>query len=173
MVVRLWVEGGGDRDALRRVCAMGFRKYVERVVPNSRRMPQIIPCGGRQEAYDNFCGGLKRADRGLFDVLLVDAEDLVEPRHAVTPWGHLLQRDHWAQPEGAIDEQAQLMVVTVEAWLVADPEALASRYMSDFVAEQREHRLSRDPGALVTPREEVYPVRDPAVAARLGVAAWP
>ena len=45
--------------------------------------------------------------------------------------------------------------------------------VSGFVAEQREHRLSRDHGALVTPREEVYPVRDPAVAARLGVAPWP
>ena len=42
--------------------------------------------------------------------------------------------------------------------------------LSAFVAAQREHRLSRDHGLLVTPREEVYPVRDPAVAARLGLS---
>jgi hypothetical protein len=45
--------------------------------------------------------------------------------------------------------------------------------VSDFVAAQREHRLSGDHDRLVTPREEVYPVRDAAVAARLGVAPWP
>ena len=43
--------------------------------------------------------------------------------------------------------------------------------LAESVEEQREHRLSRDHGLLVTPREEVYPVRDPAVAARLGLSA--
>lgn len=152
MVVRLWVEGGGDRDALRRVCAMGFRKYVERIVPNSRRMPQIIPCGGRQEAYDNFCKALKKPDPNIFDVLLVDAEDLVEPRHAVTPWGHLFKRDRWAQPKGAVDDQAQLMVVTVEAWLVADPEALASRYKKGF----REKALPTASDLEQVPKADLY-----------------
>jgi hypothetical protein len=54
-----------------------------------------------------------------------------------------------------------------EEWTVAIED------VSDFVAAQREHRLSGDHDRLVTPREEVYPVRDAVVAARLGVAPWP
>jgi hypothetical protein len=43
--------------------------------------------------------------------------------------------------------------------------------VSDFVREQSEH--AKSPYAfLVTPREEVYPVNDSEVAARLGLAVW-
>jgi len=52
-------------------------------------------------------------------------------------------------------------------WIVAVED------ISDFVAEQRKHVEARDLAQLVTPAEEVYPVADPAVAARLGLAAWP
>ena len=40
--------------------------------------------------------------------------------------------------------------------------------VSDFVRRQREHATSPF-NRLITPREEVYPVTDHAVAARLGV----
>jgi hypothetical protein len=43
--------------------------------------------------------------------------------------------------------------------------------VSEFVRQQMQHaRSSFD--KLITPKEEVYPVNDPEVAARLGVAAW-
>jgi hypothetical protein len=43
--------------------------------------------------------------------------------------------------------------------------------VSEFVREQSQH--ARSPYALlVTPREEVYPVNDPEVATRLGLASW-
>ncbi|MDC0717795.1 DUF4291 domain-containing protein [Nannocystis bainbridge] len=41
--------------------------------------------------------------------------------------------------------------------------------ISAFVARQRREWFEGDREALVTPREEVYPVEDPAVAARLGI----
>ncbi|MFZ6181989.1 DUF4291 domain-containing protein [Nannocystis pusilla] len=41
--------------------------------------------------------------------------------------------------------------------------------ISEFVAEQRRVWFEGDREALVTPREEVYPVDDPAVAAKLGI----
>jgi hypothetical protein len=41
--------------------------------------------------------------------------------------------------------------------------------ISGFVAEQREHARAASYAQLITPREEVYPVVDPAVAARLGL----
>ena len=43
--------------------------------------------------------------------------------------------------------------------------------VSEFVREQREHAKSPF-DRLITPKEEVYPVNDPEIAARLGVAAW-
>lgn len=42
--------------------------------------------------------------------------------------------------------------------------------ISQFVAHQREVWLSPARGELVTPREEVYPVTDPAVASKLGLS---
>jgi hypothetical protein len=52
-------------------------------------------------------------------------------------------------------------------WIVAVED------ISTFVDEQRAHARAGDLDELVTPAEEVYPVADAAVAARLGVAAWP
>jgi hypothetical protein len=52
----------------------------------------------------------------------------------------------------------------------AEAHLLGIEDVSEFVREQRPRRGT---DALVTPREEVYPVRDPAVAARLGVDPWP
>jgi len=43
--------------------------------------------------------------------------------------------------------------------------------ISDFVREQSQHASSPF-DRLITPKEEVYPVTDPEVAARLGLAAW-
>jgi uncharacterized protein (TIGR02996 family) len=43
--------------------------------------------------------------------------------------------------------------------------------VSAFVAEQRSHAESRHYTQLLTPREDVYPVADPRVAAKLGIAS--
>jgi hypothetical protein len=52
-------------------------------------------------------------------------------------------------------------------WIVAVED------ISHFVGEQRAHAGAGGLDELVTPAEEVYPVADAAVAARLGVGAWP
>lgn len=52
------------------------------------------------------------------------------------------------------------------AWIVAVED------VSGFVEEQRAHLHAGSLDDLVTPAEDVYPVADAAVAARLGVAAW-
>ena len=57
-------------------------------------------------------------------MLLVDSEDLVasvnQPHNTAGAWQHLQIRDGWARPPGATDDQAQLMVTTMETWLLAD-----------------------------------------------------
>ena len=52
-------------------------------------------------------------------------------------------------------------------WIVAIED------ISGFVEEQRAHAGAGSLDDPVTPAEEVYPVAEAAVAARLGVAGWP
>jgi Domain of unknown function (DUF4291) len=42
--------------------------------------------------------------------------------------------------------------------------------ISDFVVEQRPMAQVGDHARLMTPREEVYPINDPKIAARIGVS---
>lgn len=65
-----------------------------------------------------------------FIVLLVDSEGPVDPRH--TPWEHLRTRDHWNQPAAVADDQVHLMVQCMEAWFLADRDALTDFYGPDF-----------------------------------------
>lgn len=133
-MVIIYAEGGGETNATQDQCRRGFGKYIEKVVPRSVRRPRVIACGGRTQAFHYFCRESAR-DATNYHVLLVDAEDPVADVHVVDPWQHLHQRDGWPPPRGVVPEQAQLMVICVEAWLVADPEALAAWYGQGFRAE--------------------------------------
>jgi hypothetical protein len=65
---------------------------------------------------------------------LVDVEEIPKPVSAESPWAHVKARigDHWERPEGATDDQLQLMVVCMEAWLAADVEAMKSVFGPKF-----------------------------------------
>ena len=45
-----------------------------------------------------------------------------------TVWQHLQNRDCWSCPEDAQDDQAFLMVVTMETWFLADRELLKRHF---------------------------------------------
>ena len=45
-----------------------------------------------------------------------------------TVWRHLQNRDCWSCPEDAQDDQAFLMVVTMETWFLADRELLQRHF---------------------------------------------
>jgi hypothetical protein len=83
-------------------------------------MPRVVACGGRKETYDDFCTALKQ-DKG-YVILLVDSEESL----VHDAWSHLRERDGWERPNGAEDDQAQLMVTCMETWVMADREALRS-----------------------------------------------
>ena len=126
MSIKLYVEGGGDSKELKARCRRGFRKFIEKAGLEGR-MPRIVACGGRQNAYDSFVAAFDV--EGPIPMLLVDAED---PLTAANPWEHLHNRDTWARPNGAGDDQCHLMVQVMESWFLADRPALKSFYDHEF-----------------------------------------
>ena len=118
--IRIYVEGGGVGKGGKSNVRMGFEGLLRGFAGT---MPKIIACGGRDEAYADFLVGV-RANPDDFVMLLVDAEGPVSSQDRRE---HLRRRDGW-NLASASEEQVHLMVQAVEAWLIADPEALAKHY---------------------------------------------
>jgi len=130
--IKLYVEGGGDAKALKTACRRGFRLFLEKAGLEGR-MPGIVACGARQNAYDRFTTALDVADGS--PMLLVDAEGPVSADvDNADPWGHLHSRDGWTRPNGAGDGQCHLMVQVMESWFLADKATLTSFYGQGFQA---------------------------------------
>jgi hypothetical protein len=131
--VRLYVEGGGDRNkALQTLCRKGFSEFI-RKSGLVGRMPRVIACGGRQQAFESFRTAHEDGGIATPPVLLVDGEGAVK---FPNPWEHVRRRagDEWVRPAGANDDQLQLMVQTMEAWFHADREELQAFYGDAFRA---------------------------------------
>ena len=129
MSVTLYVEGGGDYKALKSECRRGFKKLLK----NSgfdRGSIKVNACGPRNDAFDNFRTALKQ--NKTYPILLVDSEDLVKEANSSNnpsgAWNHLHERDGWQKPKSASDDQAQLMVTTMETWLIADSTAVINHF---------------------------------------------
>ena len=125
MSVKLYVEGGGDSKTLKTACRRGFSRFIEKAGA-AGRMPSVVACGSRENAYDSFRAALASGDNAI---LLVDAE---KPVTAVGPWEHLKGRDNWDRPTGTTDLQCHLMVQVMESWFLADMAALGSYYGQGF-----------------------------------------
>jgi len=127
--IKVYVEGGGDSNQLRRQCRNGFREFFSKAGLEGH-MPRVVACGSRQRAYDQFCAAIDEAEGDSFIVLLVDSETAVAVSDS--PWEHLRKRDKWVQPSAATDASAQLMVQCMEAWFVADRQSLSDYFGKDF-----------------------------------------
>jgi hypothetical protein len=125
--VKIYVEGGGDGEALRTRCRRAFSLFFERAGFRGR-MPKVIACGSRNDAFDSFKTALATAKTNEYPLLLVDSESAVD----ADPWEHLEDRDGWTTPEGAANDQAQLMVQCMEAWFLADRDWLLRFFGQGF-----------------------------------------
>ena len=123
---RLFVEGGGNSDALKTECRRGFRMFLERAGLRGR-LPRIVACGSRTRAYETFRVAIEGASDTDTLVLLVDSEGPVpQPATSAEPWHHVGQHieDQWEKPAGACDSDLHFMVQCMESWLLADRSVL-------------------------------------------------
>jgi hypothetical protein len=123
--VRVYVEGGGDykHTDTATACRRGFRELFEKLGLPARRF-SVHAGGTRRQTFRDFRAAV-RQQTGDFIILLVDSEGPVEAPGA---WAHLNARDGWQPPAGATEDQAHLMVQCMEAWFLADREALRKFY---------------------------------------------
>ena len=129
MSIKIYVEGGGKKSGLRAECRKGFSTFLKKAGFQGR-MPKIIACGSRNDAY-----GLFKIARNNNEIclLLVDAEEPIPTGHK--PWQHLKERDGWSKPSNATEEQCHMMVLIMESWFLADKEALWEYYGQGFRAD--------------------------------------
>ena len=130
--IRIYVEGGGDSGHTKRRLrgALGeFFRELRDLARARRARWEIIPCGGRSSAFEDYQKAL-RSHPYAVNLLLVDSETAV---CAESPWQHLKcdSGDNWDNP-GVEDKHCHLMVQVMEAWLVADRERLGEYYGQGF-----------------------------------------
>jgi hypothetical protein len=131
--VKVYVEGGGDHNkALETQCRRGFSEFFTKAGLEGR-MPRVMRCGGRQQAYARFRTSHESAGGDDFPILLVDSE---APVVVGSSWEHVRLRpgDEWPRPQGASEDQIHLMVQAMEAWFHADKEALQEYFGRGFRA---------------------------------------
>ena len=129
MNILIFVEGGGNEPTIKAKCRNGFAEYCKRI-PNLRRVPSIVACGGRDQAFKRFRTAVEDGRNGDVFVLLVDSEG---PVNAATAVEHLTSSDQWNFPR-LRQHRVFLMVQAMEAWFLADRAALEQFYGHSFRA---------------------------------------
>ena len=149
MEIAIYFEGGGNSAETKAALRQGMSTFLKPLVDLARQRRyrwSITSCGGRDQALDAFVDALEK-DRDTFNVLLVDSEAAV----TALPRAHLQQRDGW-NLDSAREEQVHLMAQCMEAWLVADPEALAEYYSQGFNANALPRRVNLEE----EPKAQIY-----------------
>lgn len=121
---RLYIEGGESKEDQIR-CREGFRKLLEKA-GFSGRLPRLTACGGRNSTFDDFRTAFAKQKEGDYIAMLIDSEDPLADIQQT--WAHLRDRDGWAQPADARNEQILFMTTCMETWIVADRGALREHY---------------------------------------------
>ena len=152
------MEGGGERPGGRAALRVGMDAFpgeLKQAARNRRWRWKLVPRGSRNEAFEAFRRATERDDVGVV-ILLVDAEEPV----GQAPRSHLHDRDGW-EMGFAEENSVHLMVQTMEAWLVADSDALAAYHGQGF----RESALPRTPDLESVSKQEIESALETATRA--------
>lgn len=132
--IKIYVEGGGDSRDGKAQLRQGFDVLFQhqKEAARKRRLGlNFVMCGGREATCDAFLNAACQSRDSMVG-LLVDAEGPLKNRTNEGRVEHLVQRDRW-ELKSVDCERVHLMVQCMEAWLVADPEAVAGFYGKDFL----------------------------------------
>lgn len=107
-----------------------LQAFVHKAVPGTRGKLRLVSGGGRDQAIDDFLAAVKLHHHDSFVMLLIDSEAEDDGRL----FQQLQQKTNWRVPSGASinDRQVCWMVQCMEAWLVADRDALRSYYGAEL-----------------------------------------
>jgi len=127
--VAIYMEGGGDSTASKAAIRQGMGEFLRGIrdrVRERRLTWKLVACGSRTSAHAAYTHAVQTQPQA-FNILLVDSEGPMKG----TPRDHLKARDGW-NLDG--DEDAyHLMVQSMEAWIVADANALRRYYRQGFL----------------------------------------
>ncbi|MDR1639848.1 MAG: DUF4276 family protein [Clostridiales bacterium] len=152
--MKLFVEGGGDRHALKAECRNAFTSFLKKA-GFSGKMPRVVACGSRIKAFESYTDEIAAGGKAF---LLVDSEAAVEDIYQKgdilnwNPWAHLLSRDGWIKPTNAKDIDCHLMVQIMETWFIADIDTLVNYFGQNF----NRNALSKKNLIELIPKKDIY-----------------
>jgi len=157
--IAIYAEGGGDTTEQKAQLRQGFDGLLcnSKSSARAKRLGwKVVPCGGRQAAYDAFINAV-HSNPAAVNVLLVDSETLVKAnaggvtQDPAVCVAHLTQQDNWNLREVQA-ERVHLMAQCMETWIVADPAALEKFYGKKFASKDLPSRILLEE----EPKRDVY-----------------
>jgi len=151
--IAVYVEGGGNMAGLKAELRQGFDALFRNEKPKASEKKvglRFVCCGARDEAYKAFKNALKENSERI-NALLVDSESSIDPvpedgaKDAGVRVAHLRKKegigvrgqgDGWLLSDD-IAARVHLMVQRMEAWIVADPDALEGFYKPKFFKKEK------------------------------------
>ena len=129
MVSRVVIHFEGAKD-LREGFVELFGNHIERARQKRIRF-DMIAGGSNAETVKDFLRSCRRNPSDL-NVLLIDSEGPASS--AAEAIRALRSRSYWDANAATEDGQINFMVQAMEAWFIADPQALASHFGNGFAA---------------------------------------